>query len=234
MKEQLRGTVNLSYRNALDAVFSRLTFVYNRRSSNLLSGYDFIGSHAVRTWIPGLYRNSYCSVTANVGKILDAIQTNLDLTAGFTHTAFTQYQDVKVRNVSANTGYVNVSSSTHITRWWEWGLMWQSIFSHTRGVETLWMHKMQTDMTFSWNKWQCTMKLDASDNQVAPSRHKSTALLSGVLKYKLKKEVRLELVADNLLNTKVYSLRSYSGINQIDELYSLRPRQLILKLSFRY
>lgn len=101
VKEQLRGTVNLSYRNALDAIFSRLTFVYNRRSSNLLSGYDFIGSHAVRTWGPGLYRNSYCSVTANVGKILDAIQTNLDLTAGFTHTAFTQYQDVKVRNVSA-------------------------------------------------------------------------------------------------------------------------------------
>lgn len=189
VKEQLRGTVNLSYRNALDAMFSRLTIVYNRQSSNLLSGYDFIGSHAVRTWVPGLYRNSYCSATANVGKILDAIQTNLNLITGFTHTAFTQYQDVKVRNVSANTGYVNVSSSTHITRWWEWGLMWQSIFSHTRGGETLWMHKMQTDMTFSWSKWQCTMKLDASDNQVAPSRHKRTTLLSGVLKYKLKKEV---------------------------------------------
>lgn len=234
VKEQLRGTVNLSYRNALDAMFSRLTIVYNRQSSNLLSGYDFIGSHAVRTWVPGLYRNSYCSATANVGKILDAIQTNLNLITGFTHTAFTQYQDVKVRNVSANTGYVNVSSSTHITRWWEWGLMWQSIFSHTRGGETLWMHKMQTDMTFSWNKWQCTMKLDASDNQVAPSRHKRTTLLSGVLKYKLKKEVQLELVADNLLNTKGYSLRSYSGINQIDELYSLRPRQLMLKFSFQY
>lgn len=234
VKEQLRGTVNLSYRNALDAMFSRLTFVYNRQSSNLLSGYDFIGSHVVRTWVPGLYRNSYRSVTANVGKILDAIQTNLNLTTGFTHTAFTQYQDVKVRNVSANTGYVNVSSSTQITRWWEWGIMWQSIFSHTRGGETLWMHKMQTDMTFSWNKWQCTMKLDASDNQVAPSQHKRTTLLSGVLKYKLKKEVQLELVADNLLNTKEYSLRSYSGINQIDELYSLRPRQLMLKLSFQY
>lgn len=234
VKEQLRGTVNLSYRNALDAMFSRLTIVYNRQSSNLLSGYDFIGSHAVRTWVPGLYRNSYCSATANVGKILDAIQTNLNLITGFTHTAFTQYQDVKVRNVSANTGYVNVSSSTHITRWWEWGLMWQSIFSHTRGGETLWMHKMQTDMTFSWSKWQCTMKLDASDNQVAPSRHKRTTLLSGVLKYKLKKEVQLELVADNLLNTKGYSLRSYSGINQIDELYSLRPRQLMLKFSFQY
>lgn len=234
VKEQLRGTVNLSYRNALDAMFSRLTIVYNRQSSNLLSGYDFIGSHAVRTWVPGLYRNSYCSATANVGKILDAIQTNLNLITGFTHTAFTQYQDVKVRNVSANTGYVNVSSSTHITRWWEWGLMWQSIFSHTRGGETLWMHKMQTDMTFSWSKWQCTMKLDASDNQVAPSRHKRTTLLSGVLKYKLKKEVSLELVADNLLNTKGYSLRSYSGINQIDELYSLRPRQLMLKFSFQY
>lgn len=234
VKEQLRGTVNLSYRNALDAMFSRLTFVYNRQSSNLLSGYDFIGSHVVRTWVPGLYRNSYRSVTANVGKILDAIQTNLNLTTGFTHTAFTQYQDVKVRNVSANTGYVNVSSSTQITRWWEWGIMWQSIFSHTRGGETLWMHKMQTDMTFSWNKWQCTMKLDASDNQVAPSQHKRTTLLSGVLKYKLKKEVQLELVADNLLNTKEYSLRSYSGINQIDELYSLRPRQLMLKLSIQY
>lgn len=234
VKEQLRGTVNLSYRNALDAMFSRLTFVYNRQSSNLLSGYDFIGSHVVRTWVPGLYRNSYRSVTANVGKILDAIQTNLNLTTGFTHTAFTQYQDVKVRNVSANTGYVNVSSSTQITRWWEWGIMWQSIFSHTRGGETLWMHKMQTDMTFSWNKWQCTMKLDASDNQVAPSQHKRTTLLSGVLKYKLKKEVQLELVADNLLNTKEYSLRSYSGINQIDELYSLRPRQLMLKLNFQY
>lgn len=234
VKEQLRGTVNLSYRNALDAMFSRLTIVYNRQSSNLLSGYDFIGSHAVRTWVPGLYRNSYCSATANVGKILDALQTNLNLTAGFTHTAFTQYQDVKVRNVSVNTGYMNVSSSTHITRWWEWGIMWQSIFSHTRGGETLWMHKMQTDMTFSWSKWQCTMKLDASDNQVAPSQHKRTTLLSGVLKYKLKKEVQLELVADNLLNTKEYSLRSYSGINQIDELYSLRPRQLMLKLSFQY
>ena len=78
------------------------------------------------------------------------------------------------------------------------------------------------------------MKLDASDNQVAPSRHKRTTLLSGVLKYKLKKEVQLELVADNLLNTKEYSLRSYSGINQIDELYSLRPRQLMLKLGFQY
>ena len=78
------------------------------------------------------------------------------------------------------------------------------------------------------------MRLDGSDNQVAPSLHKRAALLSGTLKYKLKKEVQLELTADNLLNTKEYSLRSYSGINQIDELYSLRPRQLMLKLSFQY
>lgn len=234
IKEQLRGTLNLSYRNTLDALFSRLTFVYNRQSSNLLTGYDFIGSHVVRTSVPGMHRNSYYSVSANVGKILDAIQTNLNLTSGFSHTAFTQYQDVKVWDVRTNTGYVNFSSSTRITRWWEWAVMWQSIFSHTCGGETLWMHKMQTDMTFSWNKWQCTMRLDASDNQVAPSLHKRAALLSGTLKYKLKKEVQLELTADNLLNTKEYSLRSYSGINQIDELYSLRPRQLMLKLSFQY
>lgn len=234
IKEQLRGMVNLSYRNALDALFSRLTFVYHRQSSNLLSGYDFIGTHVVKTSVPGLYRNSYYSVSANVGKILDAIRTNLNLTTGFTHTSFTQYQDVKVRAIRINTGYATISSNTRITNWWEWSAKWQSIFSHNRGGETLWLHKMQTDMTFSWNKWQYTMKLDYSDNQLAPSHHKRTALLSGELKYKLKKEMQLELVADNLLNTRAYSLRSYHGINQIDEWYQLRPRQVMLKLSFQY
>ena len=234
VKEALQGRLNLSYRNALSALFSRLTFVYNRQSSNLLSGFDFIGSEVVKTRVPGSLENTSYAANANVSQIVDKIQTNLNLTTGFTHADFSQYQDEHVKQMTTNSGYVNLSSNTHITRWWDWSVMWQSIFSHTRGSETYWMHKLQTDLTFSWNRWLYTMKLDYSSNQVTPSEHKHTAWLSGFLKYKIKKQIQLELAADNLLNSKSYSFRTISGINQIDESYRLRPRQVVFKLSFQY
>ena len=234
VKEALQGRLNLSYRNTLSALFSRLTLGYNRQSSNLLSGYDFIGSQVVRTRVPGSLENTAYTANANVSKIIDKIQTNLNLTTGFTHTDFTQYQDEHVKQLTTNSGYVNLSSNTHLTRWWDWSVMWQSIFSHTRGSETYWMHKLQTDFTFSWNRWLYTMKLDYSSNQVTSTDHKHTAWLSGFLKYKVKKQIQLELAADNLLNSKSYSFRTISGINQIDESYRLRPRQIVLKLSVQY
>ena len=234
VKEALNGRLNFSYRNALTALFSRLTLAYNRQSSNLLSGYDFIGSQVVKTRVPGSLKNTSYTANANVSKIIDKIQTNLNLTTGFTHADFSQYQDEHVKQITNNSGYVNFSSNMHITRWWDWSVMWQSIFSHTCGSETYWMHKLQTDFTFSWNRWLYTMKLDYSRNQVTPTEHKNTAWLSGFLKYKIKKEIQLELAADNLLNSKSYSFRTISGINQIDESYRLRPRQVMLKLSIQY
>ena len=234
IKETLNGRLNISYRNTLAALFSRLTLMYNRQSSNLLSGFDFIGSEVVKTRVLGLLRNANYSANANVSKVIDKIQTNLNLTTGFTHTDFTQYQDEHVKQMTNNSGYVTVSSNTHITRWWDWSVMWQSIFSHTRGSETYWMHKLQTDFTFSWNRWLYTMKLDYSTNQVTPTEHKQTTWSSGSLKYKIKKEIQLELAADNLLNSKSYSYRTISGINQIDESYRLRPRQIVMKLSIQY
>ena len=234
IKEALNGRLNLSYRNTLSALFARLTLAYNRQSSNLLSGYDFIGSQVVRTRVPGSLENTSYAANANVSKMIDKIQTNLNLTTGFTHADFTQYQDEHVKQMITNSGYVNLSSNTHITRWWDWSVMWQSIFSHTCGSDTYWMHKLQTDFTFSWNRWLYTMKLDYSTNQVTPSEHKHTTWLSGFLKYKIKKEIQVELAADNLLNSKSYSFRTISGINQIDESYRLRPRQVVLKLSIQY
>ena len=233
-KKQTRAMLNLSYRNTLDALFARLTATYNRQQSNLLNGYDFIGSHVVQTYHIGGYENTYYSANANVGKILDAIQTNLNATVGFTHTAYTQYQNYMTKNILTNVGYANLTWNTDLAQWWNWSVTGQSIISHIRGGETLWMHKMQTDMTFSLGKWLYTAKLDYSKNQISPSQYKDIVLFHCTLRYKLKKDVQIELRADNLLNKTEYRLRSYSGINQFDEIYKLRPRQFMLKVAFQY
>ena len=234
VKEQWRGRVNLSYRNALTALFSRLTFLYNRQSSNLLSGYDFVGSQVVRTLVSGQHRYTSYAVTAQMGKMIDVLQTNLSLTAGFTHTDFTNYQNTAIQQLTTQAGYVNLSSHTRFTRWWEGSLVWQSIGSHTRGGDTYWMHQLQINFTFSWDRWLSTLKVDYSSNAVSPTQQKQTAWLSAFLRYKLKKEIQLELAAENLLNTQTYRYRTIQGINQIDACYLLRPRQIVLKINFQY
>jgi outer membrane receptor protein involved in Fe transport len=53
-------------------------------------------------------------------------------------------------------------------------------------------------------------------------------------RYKAGKNLNLDLDCYNLTNSQQYVLRSLDGVNQYDDIYLLRPRQILLKVSFSY
>ena len=88
-------------------------------------------------------------------------------------------------------------------------------------------------MTFSLRKWTFIPKLDYTRNQLDASRFKDAALLHATLRYKLK-TWSIDLQCDNLLDTQEYIVRTFNGINQYDQLYILRPRQIMAKIRFMF
>lgn len=233
MNKQAQGSLNLYYRNPLHALWSRLNIIYTQNESDLISGYDFIGTQPIHTWRMADRSYKQISVRGNVGKIVDAIQTNLDVSIGYSHTLYTQYQQNELRETRSNQGYFIINSNTRITSWWDWESTWSSNFSHNNGYETLWNHQLATSMTFSLGKFTFIPKLDYTRNQMDATQFKDAALLHATLRYKLK-TWSFDLQCNNLLDTKEYVLRSFNGINQYDQRYVLRPRQVMTKVRFMF
>lgn len=233
MTEQTQGALNLYYRNAIEAFWGRLNLLYTQNHSDLINGYDFVGTQVINTWKSAERNYKQFAIHGSIGKIVDALQTNYDLSVGYSHTRHTQYQQSSFNNIRSNQGYVTFSSNTHITSWWDWDISWNSLFSHNKGYETLWSHKLATNMAFSFGKWLFTPELDYTCNQLDASNFKNAVLLHASLRYKLKMW-SLDIQCTNLMNTRQYILRSYNGINRYDQLYVLRPRQVMAKVRFLF
>ena len=233
MNEQMQGSLNLYYRNPFHALWSRLNVIYTQNKSDLISGYDFIGTQRINTWHMADRSYKQISVNANVGKIVDAISTNLSANVNYSHTLHTLYQQGMLSNVRTNQMSMMLTSNTRLTSWWDWEVQWLSSFSHNKGYETLWNHKLGTNMTFSAGKWSFIPKLDYTRNQMDAEHFKNAALLHATMRYKLKMW-SFDLECHNLLDTQEYVIRSFNGINQYDQLYILRPRQIMGKVRFMF
>ena len=233
MNGKVQSSLNLSYRNPFNAFWSRLNVSYNRNKTDLISGYDFVGTQPISTWQKADRSYKQFNVRGNVGKIVDAISTNLSVNVGYTHTLYTLYQQGETRDVRSNQAYVMLSSNTRITQGWDWEVQWNSLLSHNKGYETLWNHTLTTNMTFSFGKWIFIPRLNYTCNQQDASRFKNTALVDATLRYKLKMW-NFDVECSNLMDIRQYVLRSYNGINQYDQLYVLRPRQVMAKVRFMF
>ena len=210
-----------------------LNVIYIQNESNLISGYDFIGTQPISTWHMADRSYKQISVNANVGKIVDAISTNLSANVNYSYTLHTLYQQGMLNNIRTNQMSMMLTSNTRLTSWWDWEVQWLSSLSHNKGYETLWNHKLGTNMTFSAGKWSFIPKLDYTRNQMDAEHFKNAALLHATMRYKLKMW-SFDLECHNLLDTQEYVIRSFNGINQYDQLYVLRPRQVIAKVRFMF
>lgn len=231
--KQTQATLNLYYRNPLQAFWSRLNLIYTQNKSDLVSGYDFVGTQPISTWHMADRSYKQFSMNGNVGKIVDAISSNLSMNVNYSHTLYTQYQQGTLRNTRSNQVSMMLTSNTRVASWWDWEIQWLSSLAHSKGYETLWNHKLSTSMTFSVDKWSFIPKLDYTRNQMNATTFKDAALLHATLRYKLKMW-SFDLECHNLLDTREYILRSNNGLNQYDQLYVLRPRQVMAKIRFMF
>ncbi len=231
--ERTQAALNLYYRNPFNALWSRLNMIYSHQKSDLISGYDFMGTQPISTWHAADRSYKQFSIHGNLGKIVDAIHSNLNMNISYSHTLYNLYQQSMLRNTRSNQVSMMFTSNTRLASWWDWEIQWLSAFSHNKGYETLWNHKLGTSMTFSVNKWSFIPQLDYTRNQMDANTFKDAALLHATLRYKLKMW-SFDLECHNLLDTREYILRSNNGLNQYDQLYMLRPRQVMAKIRFMF
>ena len=231
--EQAQATLNLYYRNPFNAFWSRLNIIYTQNESDLINGYDFVGTQPISTWHMADRSYKQLNLHGNVGKIVDVINANLNLNVTYSHTFYTQYQQSMLHNTRSNQVSLMCTSNTRVFSWLDWELQWLSSLSHNKGYETLWNHKLGTIMTFSAGKWSFIPKLDYTCNQIDANTFKDTVLLHAILRYKLKMW-SFDVECYNLLDTREYILCSNNGLNQYDQLYVLRPRQVMTKVRFMF
>lgn len=233
MNKQMQSSLNLYYRNAIQAFWGRLNIAYSQNESNLISGYDFVDTQPIHTWRKGerLYRQF--STRGSLGKIVDEFHTNMEINVGYSHALYSIYQQKQIRDVRSNQVYVMFSSNTRLANWWDWELQWNSSFVHNKGSETLWNHSLATSMSFTFGKFIFIPKLNYACNQLENSRFKNMVLMDTTLRY-VQKRWSFDLLCTNLFDTRHYSLRSYNGINQYNQLYILRSRQMMAKIRLMF
>ncbi len=235
VNERKQGTFSVDYRNPYLELFSRLSLIYIHQKSNLLSGYDFLGTTLVHVYFPKDNTREQFMGTLNVNKLFNFWRSNVNLTLGYNKYGIDYYQAGKVGHRSVEGGNVMLHWDMKPLAWLGVSLNGMSAFSHIRTRNTIWLHRLQGTFSFNISKKFVVMTdAELSMNQLEASHYKRFTLLNMTARYKAGKNLNLDLDCYNLTNCQQYVLRSLDGVNQYDDIYLLRPRQILLKVSFSY
>lgn len=228
-----QALANVIYRNPYHSLFVRSTVSYSHTRSNLIAGYDFIGTRQVYTSVKQDNSLESFAASLNVGKLMDFWHTNLNFTASTGVSSFMQYLQGNLHRSTSNTYSLMGGVAVIPAKFLSVDLFWQAINSHVRHGSSLWLHRGKAETTFLFGRVQLSLIADYSKNQLAPGQYKDFILLNSSLTYKHKK-VSAGIKCTNMANSQSYVLRTQDGINMYDDIYILRPRQLVASFSYTF
>lgn len=235
------ANLNASYKDIFSMFFAGAGVRYSRSQSEVLYGQNFAeGSSlmATTTMIELPTTSQRVSMTGDVSKGFD--WKKLLVKAGVEYaTGTSQYlqQDVVADVVSSGlsaTGGLSIQLTRRLL--FDWKGAFGTSRSHTRGGESLQPIRSCTNH-FALNLpllagFDMTLSHELYYNSATVGDDKNFSLTDAALSYKHKRTT-WTLTCGNILNTRSYVTAYHNAINTYYSAYTIRPANLLLKVSFK-
>ena len=233
--------VGVRYRNPLTTFFFNSSFVYSPTVKNKLTTQRFVGNELVSGSKEVSTQSDMLLWTGHMAKYFSAIRTNTSLNVGYNSMkGERQQQGVLYPFLASGWSFmpkvtVKLSDAS--------SLSYQTIASNRRNKITrptntfsssMWQVTQQLSAYYHAGKnWRFNARLEHSYNEVTDDNAVKMFFADVGVTYK-HGQMEYNLSGHNLFNERSYSYSSYNGLDRFDYEYELRPRMVMVNVSFKY
>lgn len=232
---------DVRYRNPLTTFFFNTSAGYMPSERNTVISQRFIGKEVVAT-----YRNAYTHSqnflwNAYIGKYLSGIRTNISLNVNYNRMAGERYQqDILFPFVFSGWSFfpkANIKFSDNCSVAYQLitnKAITEITLKNGTNKNSLWQTVQQLSGYYLIGKnWQLDARLEHTYNKLGNNNSVKIFFADLDLSYR-NNQIEVTLSANNLFNKKSYAYSIYNGIDKFDYSYQLRPRMLMMSLSYKY
>ena len=235
LAENLKGYSILGYefKKPLSYLFLNAEVGYNYKKTNLLNSQIINEENIISSSVLKDNRNHSLSSRLSVTKLFQTIGTKLNVGGTYSwsqgdilqHDVFTKYNHQTYG-----------ADGSVVSRPWKWieldysvNIGWnKSSFSDIKQTLMYQTHLAKLSF-FPIQNLNIFSRVEYVNNEVAPSKKVSLALIDIGISYKFKK-IQLELSLNNILNTKKYAYTVFNGLDSFSYNYRLRGREIMLSI----
>lgn len=239
-----RGAVSggFQYRNPITTFFANTSLTYAPTINNTVSTQRFIdyesisGKKEINTHSKMIIWNGY------MGKYLASIRTNVALSVGYNSTIQERQQQGVLYPLSAQAWRFMPKVSVKISD--VMSVSYQVVANNISNKITvsndnqfkssLWHVAQQVSAYYKLgHKWQFNSLFEHSYNEIGENTDVKMFFGDIGVSYK-HRSMELDVSLNNIFNNHKYSYSLYNGLDRFDYVYDLRPRMLMLTMSYRY
>lgn len=232
---------SVQYRNPLTTFFLNTSLSYSPSARNTVNTQRFVGNES----ISGNKEFSTCSDmllwTFYAGKYFSEIRTNISFNVSYNSMNGKRLQQGVLYPYKAS-GWallpklnIKLSDASSVTYQAMANNQISEIIQNTNVFRSsMWQITQQLSAFYLLGKkWQFNGRLEHSYNEIGENSSVKIFFADIGITFKYA-QMEFNLSANNLFNERHYSYSIYNGLDRFDYMYNIRPRAIMLTVSYRY
>ncbi len=233
-------SLNIRYRDPLRAVFGGAGYMQSWNYSPYTSGLYFLDSFLLNTYTLRDNNNTLQMVSANVSKGMDIIKGLVTLRSSLSTFGGAMFQNGKESPYSTDSWSISPKINSRIATWCN--VSYELSFSRNwmkmknTGLQTSYDNLLQkASATISPGKrWMVQVMSEHYYNEITANDSRHFFLADAGVTYSFINGVELNLSVKNIFNQNLYSYTTYSGLRAMSKEYTIRPRNVMASVFFRF
>ncbi len=234
-------STSLQYRNPLTSFFFNTSLLYAPSARNTVSTQRFVGNEVVSGNKEQATRFDMFSWSGYAGKYFSEIRTNASLNVNYTSMKGERRQQEILYPFKAS-GWafmpklnIKLSDASSVSFQAVAGNRITEIIRSTDTFRSsMWQITQQLSAFYLLGKkWQFNGRLEHSCNEIGENNSVKMFFADIGITFK-HAQFEFNVSTNNLFNEKSYTYSAFNGLNRFDYEYKLRPRMLLLSVSYRY
>lgn len=228
----------LAYRNQLDALFFHLSVIYRPMTINTISGNQFTDNHIVTYKLPQSNDRDMKIVTSSLAKFIDCLHTNFSVTAGYTETASSLYQQQRLYPLKMISYRVETELDSKITSWLnlETKILWNKSSLDNKKNPIRKSENIRSNITGYFipaKHLYFSLSAEHSYRKNTTNRPINYLFMDAKANYKRGKW-ETELLCQNIFNHKLYENTGYSELTSSYTSFPLRMANFLTTIRYNF
>lgn len=228
----------LAYRNQLDALFFHLSAIYRPMTINTISGNQFTDNYIIAYKLPQYNDRNMKIITSSLAKFIDCLNANFSITAGYTETESSLYQQQKLYPLDMKAYRIETKVDGKIASWLniETKILWSKSLLNDKDNPTRKSEYIRSNIIgyfFPTKYMQLSLSTEYSHTKNGIENSTHYLFADAKANYK-KNKWEVELLYQNIFNHKRYENISYSELSSSYTSFPLRGASLFAILRYNF
>ncbi len=234
----IMGSLSYRYRNPLSAFFANASLTYNYSRNALMANQLFIDDFVISTYADCVSGNHGWYLSAGVSKGLCHSRMVVGCDVNVSTNSASAMRDYLVQDYSQQTVSIKPYFKGSLTRWLSvnydanYGFYRLKFGGSENETHSFNQKLYATLIPNDW--WQFTVGAEHFLTRFPEGNIENLVLLDASATWHVKRNVRLSLTANNLLDKRNYEYVNYGTLSRTEHCFRIRPRNIIASIQFRF